>query len=185
MLKKNDFKHVPQHTTTSFWKNFKGFMQLPLGQSGQYKILKIHCTLQPGRMVLPGISGKIYVGRMTQEILKDEPWGSEVRDTKDPKHVTCQQKQRYWQLRGDWHQSTAPPGAPATSTGLDIQKENPCNTSCHCGLTGLLRLHSSLNRKPQLPRILEVITRWPEGENFGLSSEEKVKKVTHTKETQP
>lgn len=69
-------------------------MQLPLGQSGQDKILKMNCTLQPERMVLPGVSGKIYPGRMTQEILEDDPRGSGVRDTKDPNCAICQLKKK-------------------------------------------------------------------------------------------
>lgn len=39
-------------------------------------------------MVLPGISGKIYPGRMTQVILEDDPRGSRVSDKTDPKCAT-------------------------------------------------------------------------------------------------
>ncbi|RMC04385.1 hypothetical protein DUI87_19206 [Hirundo rustica rustica] len=38
---------------------------------------------------------------------------------------------------------------------------------------------------PNHPGILEIITNWPEGETFGLSSEEEEEQVTHAKEAPP
>ncbi|KAJ7404377.1 hypothetical protein BTVI_72484 [Pitangus sulphuratus] len=47
-------------------------------------------------MVLPGASGKKYLGR-----LKDGPWGSGVGVTKDLRPVTPQLKKRSWQQAFD------------------------------------------------------------------------------------
>ncbi|RMB87987.1 hypothetical protein DUI87_35640 [Hirundo rustica rustica] len=38
---------------------------------------------------------------------------------------------------------------------------------------------------PNRPGILEIITNWPEGENFGLTDEEEQEQVTHAKEAPP
>ncbi|RMC19784.1 hypothetical protein DUI87_03348 [Hirundo rustica rustica] len=40
-------------------------------------------------------------------------------------------------------------------------------------------------RNPNRPGILEIITNWPEGETFGLSSEEEEEEVTRAKEAPP
>lgn len=49
-------------------------------------------ALQSWRMVLPGLSGKMYLGRP-----EDDLWGSGVRDTKNPRPVTSKVKKRSWQ----------------------------------------------------------------------------------------
>ncbi|RMC01108.1 hypothetical protein DUI87_22374 [Hirundo rustica rustica] len=38
---------------------------------------------------------------------------------------------------------------------------------------------------PNCPGILEIITNWPEGENFGLTDEEEQEQVTHAEEPPP
>lgn len=84
-------------------------------------------------MVLPGLPGKNYLGRLEHDL-----WGSGVRDRKDPNPVTPKLKKRSWQpmkrfkLLPKWlaHRRTASLGTLTTSSGLDAQRESAFHT-CH------------------------------------------------------
>lgn len=92
-------------------------------------------SVQPGRMDLPGVSHKKCLER-----LKDKPWGSEVGDTKDPRHATPCPEKSIWQLReginllqkrlAPKYGSSLAPRLP--SAGLDVQRGSSFHTSCHC-----------------------------------------------------
>ncbi|RMC21325.1 hypothetical protein DUI87_02186 [Hirundo rustica rustica] len=48
----------------------------------------------------------------------------------------------------------------------------------------LITQHARIGN-PNRPGILEIITNWPEGENFGLMDEEEQEQVTHAEEAPP
>lgn len=132
-------------------------------------------SVQPGRMDLPGVSHKKCLER-----LKDKPWGSEVGDTKDPRHATHCPEKSIWELReginllqkrlapkygSSWH-----PDCPVL--GWMFKGEVPSTlhaTGAMWSKWVALDRTASSNRKSKSQ---EVIVLWPKGKNFRLSSEE-------------
>ncbi|TRZ14837.1 hypothetical protein HGM15179_012279 [Zosterops borbonicus] len=69
-------------------------------------------------------------------------------------------------------------------TGPDV-KNVLYSAAGNNGLSWSLWQKRSRIGNPNRPGILEVVTNWPEGENFGLSSEKEENQVTHAEETPP
>ena len=123
-------------------------------------------TPQPGITAPPGASGRKSLKRFET----DSNWKRSISSTwRNSSH-----------FRSSWYWSTAPFGTLIACVRLDVQRESPLYTA-------QLMLHKSVTQittqqawigKPNGLGILELITDWPEGWNFGASPEE----MTHAEE---
>ncbi|KAK4828886.1 LOW QUALITY PROTEIN: hypothetical protein QYF61_001444 [Mycteria americana] len=82
--KKNDFKWGPEQR--------QAFEQIKQEIVHAVGLGPVQAGQEPGRMALPGASGRKHQGR-----LEVDPWGFGVGDTEDPRPPILQVKKRYWQ----------------------------------------------------------------------------------------